>query len=153
MTGEPEPISHAALRALERELTDLRAESDAVAATLRDTDSVGDRADQADELQRATELTRLETRIAELTTRLRQAAVAGPPRTDVVSVGSTVTLRFSDDTTETIQIGEVAEELDQTLVPADSPLGRALLGHHVGETVHYDTPRGRGTATVLTIGR
>ncbi|MFC1437554.1 GreA/GreB family elongation factor [Streptacidiphilus sp. N1-10] len=150
--GEAEPISDTARRALERDLAELRAERQKVAATLGDADEAGDSADQADELQRADDLTALDDRIAELETRLRQSALAGPPRTDVVGVGSTATVRFGDDSTQAIQIGEVAEELDETLVTADSPLGRALLGHRVGETVAYATPRGQDTATVLTIG-
>lgn len=79
MTGGPEPISDAAREALERELADLRAERETVAATLRGGERVGDRADEADELQRGTELDRLDTRIAETDGRLREAAVAGPP--------------------------------------------------------------------------
>ncbi|MGC5004988.1 GreA/GreB family elongation factor [Streptomyces sp. DT203] len=154
MTGGPEPISDAAREALERELADLRAERETVAATLRGGERVGDRADEADELQRGTELDRLDTRIAEINGRLREAAVAGPPRTDKVGVGSTVTVRFADaDATETtVQIGEVAEALDRTLVTADSPLGRALLGRRVGDTVNYETPEGRSTAVVLSLG-
>ncbi len=152
-TGEPEPISHTALRALEQELADLRAERETVAATLRDhdADNPGDQADQADELQRATELTRLDDRMSELTTRIRQAALAGPPSADVVGVGSTVTVRFGDDSTESVQIGEIAEHLEQTAVTADSPLGRALLGRRVGDTVAYETPGGRDTATVTAL--
>ena len=152
MTGEPEPINHTARQALERELADLRARRETVAATLGDADSPGDSADEADELERANEVVRLDTRISDITTRLRQAALAGPPRTDVVSVGGTVTVHYSDDSTESIHIGEVAESLDHTLVMADSPLGRALLGHRVGDTVEYDTPGGPRTATVRSIG-
>lgn len=74
MTGGPEPISAAAREALERELDELRTEREAVAVTLRDGggDETGDRADQADELQRGTELTRLDRRIDELHGRLRE---------------------------------------------------------------------------------
>ena len=153
MTGEPEPISPTALRALEQELADLRSERETVAATLRDTDSdaVGDQADQADELQRATELARLDTRISGISTRIGRAAVAGPPSADVVGVGSTVTVRFSDNSTESVNIGGVAEELDHTLVTADSPLGHALLGHRVGDTVTYETPGGQDSATVVAL--
>lgn len=152
MTALPEPISADARRAIEKELADLRAERATVAATLKDVDSTGDRADQANELQRAGDIARLDDRIEALTVRLREANVAGPPRTDVVGVGSTVTVRFADDTTETIEISEVAEELDHTLVTADSPLGRALLGARPGDTVYYDAPEGQETATVLSIG-
>jgi transcription elongation factor GreA len=152
MTGGPEPISDVAREALERELADLRAERETVAATLRGGERVGDMADEADELQRGTELDRLDTRIAEVDGRLREAAVAGPPRTDRVGVGSTVTVRFADSTEATVQIGEVAEVLDRTLVTADSPLGRALLGCRAGDTINYETPAGRSTAVVLSLG-
>ncbi|MGW3247317.1 GreA/GreB family elongation factor [Streptomyces sp. NPDC001070] len=152
MSGGPEPISAAALRALQQELSELRTERASVAATLRDDDSVGDRADEADELQRASELARLDGRVAEIEDRIRGAAIAGPPPTDVVGVGSTLSVRFADGTESTLQIGEAAEERDRTLVTADSPLGRALLGHRAGDTVDYETPEGGTSALVLAIG-
>lgn len=154
MTGGPEPLSAVARAAFERDLADLRSERETVAVTLRDGggDQVGDRADQADELQRVTELQRLDARIADIEGRLREGAVAGPPSTDTVGVGSTVTVRFADATETTVQIGEVAEFLDATMVTADSPLGRALLGHRAGDTVTYATPAGRTTAVVVSLG-
>ncbi|MBY8881301.1 GreA/GreB family elongation factor [Actinacidiphila acidipaludis] len=152
MAGEPEPISPAARRALEQDLADLRAERAAVAATLGRTDSEGDRADQADELQRADDLTRLDDRIDDLTVRLRQAATAGPPAAGVAGVGSTVTVRFDDGTTQELHIGEIADEDDSALVTARSPLGRALLGRRGGDAVFYDTPTGPRTATVESVG-
>ncbi|MFH8621272.1 GreA/GreB family elongation factor [Streptomyces vietnamensis] len=154
MTGGPEPLSAVAREALERELADLRTEREAVAVTLRDGggDEVGDRADQADELQRADELDRIAGRITEIEGRLREGAVAGAPSTGAVGVGSSVTVRFADGTESTVQIGELANALDATLVTADSPLGRALLGHRAGDTVTYDTPEGRATAVVVSLG-
>ncbi|MGW4982355.1 GreA/GreB family elongation factor [Streptomyces mirabilis] len=152
MTSEAGPISAEARRALEQELADLHAERNAVAATLGDTDSAGDTADQADELQRATQLDHLDARITRITVRLDGAAEAGPPRTDVVDLGSTVTVRFADGGEETVQIGDVAEPLDQTLVTTDSPLGRALLGHRAGDSVSYEAPEGRTTVTVQSLG-
>ncbi|WP_329625073.1 GreA/GreB family elongation factor [Streptomyces sp. NBC_01255] len=154
MTGGPEPLSAITRAAFERELADLRAERETVAVTLRDGggDQVGDRADQADELQRVTELQRLDARITDIDARLREGSVAGPPNTDEVGVGSSVTVRFADGVETTVQIGEVAEVLDATMVTADSPLGRALLGHRAGDTVTYDTPEGRTSAVVLALG-
>ncbi|AKJ08778.1 nucleoside diphosphate kinase regulator [Streptomyces incarnatus] len=152
MTGDPEPISAAARHALEQELADLRDERRLVAGTLRDTTEVGDQADQADQLQRADQLDRLDRRIGTITERLRQADVAGPAPTDVVGVGSTVTVRFPDGSVETLRIGELAEALDQNLVTSDSPLGRALLGHRPGDSVHFDTPDGPSSVVVVSIG-
>ncbi|MEU9080233.1 GreA/GreB family elongation factor [Kitasatospora sp. NPDC048538] len=153
MTGGPEPISPEGLRAVQEDLAQLRAERARAAATLRAEDPVGDRADAADELQRASDVLRLDRRIAELELRLHEAEVAGPPATDVVGVGSTVTLRFADGSRETVAVGELAEHLEQNLVTADSPLGRALLGHRAGDTVDYQTPGGGTSAVVLSIGR
>ncbi|WP_333767757.1 GreA/GreB family elongation factor [Streptomyces sp. IBSBF 2435] len=154
MTGGSEPLSPDAHRALERELSDLRDERRSYAVTLRgnDADAPGDSADQADELQRATEVARLDTRIADVTERLHDATVSVSPRSDVVGVGSTVTVRFADGTTDTVHIGELADDRDEELVTADSPLGRGLLGRRAGDAVAYDTPEGPGTAAVVSIG-
>ncbi|MEU8513530.1 GreA/GreB family elongation factor [Kitasatospora sp. NPDC048722] len=152
MTDGPEPISADALRALHQELTELRVARDAVAGTLREGEPTGDRADEADELQRADDVTRIDRRIAEIEDRIREAAVAGPPSTDAVGVGSTVTVRFSDGEEATFHLGELAEDLDEGLITADSPLGRALLGCHAGETVTYDTPDGTTRTKLLSLG-
>ncbi|MFI2606517.1 GreA/GreB family elongation factor [Kitasatospora sp. NPDC018619] len=151
MSGEPEPISAEGLRAVREELAQLRVERGQVAATLRGVEP-GDAADAADELQRAAEVDRLDRRITELEARLREAAVAGEPSARVVGVGSTVTVRFDDGTEETVEVSELAEERDLTLVTYDSPLGKALLGRHAGETVTYDTPAGAASAVVLSVG-
>ncbi|MFH9404167.1 GreA/GreB family elongation factor [Streptomyces sp. NPDC017638] len=90
---------------------------------------------------------RLDRRIEDITERLREAEA-----TDAVGVGSTVTVRFPGGEAETLRIAELAEALDQTLVTADSPLGRALLGRRPGDTVRHDTPDGPATAVVVSIG-
>ncbi|MFD4370818.1 GreA/GreB family elongation factor [Streptomyces sp. NPDC058486] len=153
MTAGPEPISEAARAALNRELSELRAERAKVASTLGDADEPGDRADQADELQRATEAERLDAKIEEIEGRLREASEAGTPSSGgKVGVGSTVGVRFGDGTESTLHIGELADADDPGLVTADSPLGRALLGHVAGDSVSYATPLGRTTAVVLSVG-
>ncbi|RFC70369.1 GreA/GreB family elongation factor [Streptomyces sp. AcE210] len=152
MSGEPEPMSATERRALEQELADVTAERNADAATLQDTTEVGDRADQADELIRSDEVDRLDARIDEIKVRLRSAADAGAPSTDVVGVGSTVEVRYADGSVATVQIGEGAAVLDRTLVTADSPLGSALLGRRAGDSVSYDAPDGQATVTVVSLG-
>ncbi|MFI8127350.1 MULTISPECIES: GreA/GreB family elongation factor [Streptomyces] len=152
MTSDSLPISAAARHALERELAGVRTERETVAATLGDTDVVGDRADDADELRRSADLARLDARITEITTRLRQADDAGPPPVGVVGVGSTVTVRFDDGTEQTVTLGEVTEGPDTSLVTAESPLGRALRGRRPGDAVRYRTPDGEAAATVVSLG-
>ncbi|SFG49356.1 GreA/GreB family elongation factor [Streptomyces mirabilis] len=103
-------------------------------------------------MRRATQWDRLDARITEITVRLDGAAEAGPPRTDVVGRGSTVTVRFADGGEETVQIGDVAGPLDGTLVTTDSPLGRALLGRRAGDSISYEASDGRTTVTVRSLG-
>ncbi|MGW7423877.1 GreA/GreB family elongation factor, partial [Streptomyces sp. NPDC054813] len=122
------------------------------AAPGRGHDSPGDHADEADELQRAEDLRRLDARIEDITLRLHQAAVARPAPAGVVGVGSTVTVRFTDGAVQNIAIGEIASAADENLVTEDSPLGRALLGHRVGDTVSFKTPQGATDATVVSLG-
>ncbi|MEV7320684.1 GreA/GreB family elongation factor [Streptomyces sp. NPDC093970] len=149
--GGTEPISAEGRRALEQQLADLHAERQDVAATLSGDDSPGDHADQADELQRADDLRRLDARIEDITLRLHQAAVAAPAPAGVVGVGSTVTVRFADGAVQSVAIGEIASADDENLVTEDSPLGRALLGHRVGDTVRFETPQGGTEATVVSL--
>lgn len=153
MTSDPLPISAAARQALEQELADVRAERETVAATLQDPDIVaGDRGDAADQLQRSGDLARLDRRIEDITIRLRQADDAGPPPVGVVGVGSTVTVRFDDGAEQTVSIGEVTQGYDASLVTADSPLGKALMGCRPGDAVRYRTPDGEAGAVVVSLG-
>lgn len=151
MTSDFAPIDAEARYALERELADLRAQREKLAATLPGAEETGGAVDRADRLRRAMHLGPLDARIRQITARLHGAASAGPARTDVVGIGTIVTVRFADDQVQTVHIGEVAEELDPSLVTADSPFGRALIGHRAGDTVTYDTPEGRATTVVLSI--
>ncbi|MFD0370069.1 GreA/GreB family elongation factor [Streptomyces sp. NPDC059071] len=152
MTDGPEPISADALRALRQELAELRAQRRAVAATLRDDNPVGDRADDADELRRADDLDRLDREIAGIEARLDEGAAAPAPSAVEVGVGSTVTVRFEDGGESTVHLGELADADDPALVTSDSPLGSALLGRRAGDTVTYRTPGGPMSAVVVSVG-
>ncbi|MEU2893743.1 GreA/GreB family elongation factor, partial [Streptomyces albidoflavus] len=94
----------------------------------------------------------LDARIEDITTRLRQADDAGPPPVGVVGVGSTVTVRFDDGAERIVSIGEVTQGYDASLVTADSPLGKALMGCRPGDAVRYRTPDGEAGAVVVSLG-
>ncbi|MEV5645263.1 GreA/GreB family elongation factor [Streptomyces flaveolus] len=92
----------------------------------------------------------LEQERADLQT--ERARVAATLRDSEEGVGSSVTVRYGDGTEETLEIGERAEASDQELITAEGPLGRALLGRRPGDMVTYDTPEGRTTAAVVSLG-
>jgi transcription elongation factor GreA len=64
--------------------------------------------------------------------------------TSTVSTGSIVEIRYEgDDDTEKYLVGSIEERQEGLdVVSPESPLGSALLGHKVGESVQYQAPGG-----------
>ena len=74
---------------------------------------------------------------------------------DVVDLGDTVTVRRegSVDREHFTIVGELESRLDDSWVSTEAPLGSALLGAHVGESVEVSTPGGVTRYDVLRIER
>jgi transcription elongation factor GreA len=92
------------------------------------------------------ELGKLDGRIAQLTDILERAKVGETPADDgVVEPGMKVTYRFAgDDDEETFLLGSRAMGDDGLQVYSpQSPLGSAINGHSVGDTVEYEAPNGK----------
>lgn len=89
---------------------------------------------------------KLEARIRQLTQLLRDAKVGEAPMdAGVAGPGMVVTVRFAGDSdTERFLIGsrEDSGAGDLPIYSAQSPLGRALTGASVGESVSYTLPNG-----------
>ena len=138
---------------LESELADLRRRRDQLHSELQaDAESVGDRGDAADSLQRAEELGGIDEQISRLTWLLAggNATVEGQ-----LPNGTQVKLRWPDGEETAMRVVNFIEETpageeDSTLT-ADSPLGLALYGHKAGDTIKYRTPRGEQEVTLLSI--
>ena len=71
-----------------------------------------------------------------------------------VEVGSRVTVDFGNGEPETyclIDAWSPKPEGSVAVLSAQTPVGRALLGHRVGDTVTFHAPRGTGELRLLTI--
>lgn len=138
---------------LEAELTELKRRRDQLRSDLQaDAETVGDRGDAADALQRAEDLGGVEEQISRVTWLLAggNAAVEGQ-----LPNGTEVRLRFSDGEEVTMRVVNFIEETpagaEDTTLTADSPLGLALFGHKAGAEITYRTPRGEQQVTLLSI--
>ena len=141
-----------ARRALTEELEVLRSRRREFADGLDSDDFPGDRADQADAIERLSELQSIERRIDEVTRLLANGVDSDTPSpSGEVSVGSIVTLRYPDGTTDVLRVGTVVEADDATVVTADSPLGVALLGRSAGQDIDWSTPNGQREARVVQV--
>lgn len=93
-------------------------------------------------------------RAFELAEILRRAEVGDKPDDGLVEPGMVVTIADADGEKLTFLLGDRALlALDKTLeveaLSPGSPLGVAVDGRHVGDTVTFDTPRGIRTVTIL----
>jgi transcription elongation factor GreA len=91
----------------------------------------------------------LERRIRVLRERLDNGSIVEPAGTEVVGVGSRVTI--ADETGAQLEV-EISSVGGRGTSSPSSPLGAALLGRRVGETVEVSAPRGAWKATILAIG-
>lgn len=140
---------------METELAQLRGRRNRLCADRAENpESVGDRGDAADALQRGVDLAGIDEQSARLSWLLAggNAAVAGQ-----LPNGTEVRLRFPDGEEVTMRVINFIEETpagaeDSTLT-ADSPLGLALFGRKTGDHVVYPTPRGELAVTLLAIGQ
>ena len=143
-----------ARRALTEELEVLRSRRREFADGLDSNDFPGDRADQADAIERLSELQSIDRRIDEVTRLLADSGDTDQPNSPgKVSVGSVVTLRYPDGTTDVLRVGTVVEADDATVVTADSPLGVALLGRSAGQDIDWSTPTGQREARVEQVSQ
>jgi transcription elongation factor GreA len=90
----------------------------------------------------------LEARIRTLRSRLNHAVVVESEGGDAVAVGSHVVIEDGDGERMEVEISSVG---GAGAVSPDSPLGRALLGASVGDTVQVEAPRGAWIARVVSV--
>ena len=90
----------------------------------------------------------LEARIRTLRSRLDGARIVEQASSDAVGIGSVIDVEDDAGQTMTIEISAVG---GAGTVSPTSPLGSALLGRKLGETVDVQAPRGAWRATVKRI--
>ncbi len=126
-----------------------------LAARLRDAIKMGDLSENADYIMAKEEQAFLEGRIQELQTLLRAATIVnsnGHGEAGIVNVGATVTVQEPGQDPETFTlVGAKEASPRQGKISNESPIGRALLGRRVGETVTAETPGGSIKLKILKI--
>jgi transcription elongation factor GreA len=86
---------------------------------------------------------KLEARIRQLSQLLREAKVGeAPTSSGVAGPGMVVEVRYDDGEIERFLIGSREDKAEIPVYSANSPLGLALTGAKVGDTVTYALPNG-----------
>lgn len=134
------------LERLQKELVELKGpRRQELSARLRAAISQGDLSENADYIQAKEDQGFLEGRIQELETILRNVAIIDENKRNRVSVdvGAHVTIQEDDFDPETYYVvGPKEANPVQNRISHESPIGRALMGHRVGDVVVAETPAG-----------
>jgi transcription elongation factor GreA len=143
---------------LQAELEDLTTRGRVeIAALIETARALGDLKENGDYHAAKDSQGKMESRIRLLERMLKNATVVdAAPSDGTVTHGSAVTLRYEGDSegeTTDFFVGSIEERQGSlTVVSPGSPLGQALLGHVVGETVEYAAPGGNLRVEIVKIG-
>jgi transcription elongation factor GreA len=115
-----------------------------IARKIETARELGDLSENGDYHAAKEEQGKMEGRIMHLSAILENHVIVDPSESDEVRVGSVVEIRYEgDDDTERFLLGSIEERgSDLEVMSPGSPLGSALLGKKVGDTVRYETPTG-----------
>jgi transcription elongation factor GreA len=143
---EGEQLTAKQAEALREELAGLEGpRREEVVAAIKKAREFGDLSENFEYHAAKNEQGLLEARIRTLRARLDGAKIVEEASSDAVGIGSVIDVEDDAGQTMTIEISAVG---GAGTVSPTSPLGSALLGRKVGETVDVQAPRGAWRATV-----
>ena len=140
---------------LKEELAQLKGPGrESLAKRLRAAIQEGDLSENADYHKAKEDQGFLEGRIQELEYLLKNAIIvaAYEGERDQVDIGARVTIQEEDAPPETyLMVGAKEADPRNGRISHESPIGRALMGRRVGETVTVETPAGLLSLKILQI--
>lgn len=139
---------------LEHELDNLKTEGRIdIAEKLKIARSYGDLSENSEYDEAKSEQAKIEARIQELEYQLEYAEIIDNADKDVVSMGSKVTVLRMSDNVEAIYeiVGFAQSNPSDGKISDESPVGKALAGARIGETVTVEAPIGTIQYTIKSI--
>lgn len=150
------PMTLEGYKSLEEELQRLKAvERPRIIAAISEARAHGDLSENA-EYHAAKEQQGLnEARVAELEDKINRAEIIDISKLsgDTVKFGATVTLEDEDSGEKVTYkiVGDTEANLRDRKISISSPIGRALIGKSMGESVDVTTPKGTRTFEILKV--
>lgn len=148
-------LTQEGLKNLEDELQDLKVvRRKDVAAKIKEARGQGDLSENAEYDAAKEEQAEIEARIVTIENMLRNAEVIdSDTNTDSVSIGNKIKL-FDNEFEEEVEytlVGSAEADPFNGKISNESPIGSALLGHKVGDTIEAETPDGTISFKILEI--
>ena len=154
MSSETPKLSQAAYKRLEAEHVQMTTHGRVeIAAKIEAARALGDLKENGDYHAAKEEQGKMEGRIAHIAALLENAEIVEAGDFETVQAGCVVTIVYEgDDTPEKYLVGSIEERRDGLdVVSPTSPLGEALLGGSIDETVTYESPGGQLKVKITAI--
>ncbi len=156
--AEPIVVTDEGLKKLQEELEYLKTtKRKEVVEAIRVALSFGDLSENSEYDEAKTEQGKTESRIQELEEMLKHVKVISEHdiKTDVVNVGNVVKVLDIDfdEEIEYSVVGSTEANPMLNRVSDQSPIGKAIIGAKVGDTVSFMTPGGEASLKILEISR
>lgn len=137
-------VSESRLEELKEELDNLKVKKRIeIAERLKNAKDFGDLSENSEYTEAREEQARVEARIFELEDVLKRAAVIERSKgSGEVNVGCLVTVRKDNQNFSYAIVGPNETEPEKGKISHESPLGKALMGHKVGDSITFKTPGG-----------
>jgi transcription elongation factor GreA len=145
MASDKVPMLAEGYRQIEDELKRLKQERPQIVDAIEEARAHGDLSENAEYHAAKERQGQVEATIADLEDKLSRALVIDPTTLsgDKIVFGATVSLVDQDDKKVRYQlVGQQEADAKVGRISYNSPLGRALIGRHVGEEVEVTTPSG-----------
>ena len=111
----------------------------------------GDLSENAEYTAAREKQSRVESRIAEIEEILQGAQIIASDGDGTVSLGDTVEVELNGNSMTFDVVGTIEADPLNGKISHESPLGAALMGKHVGDTVTVKTPKGEKNYTIKKI--
>ena len=146
-------VTRAGLKKMELELAKLdELERAEVTERIRAAREFGEGAESCEFLGARLDLERLDLRVAELRRLIPQCEVIEEtPGGGEVRPGARVAVQCDGAVEEFQIVGSLEADPLHGRISYESPLGRTLLGRHIGDSVEWESPEGLHEARLLTI--
>ena len=147
-------LTQEGLDEIKKELEELKlVKRPEVIEALKEARAQGDLSENAEYDAARNEQAVVESRIKELEAMVENAKVIEKTNSDVVSIGSNVTLEYVEDNEkeEYSIVGSKEADPFSNKISNESPIAQAILGKRKGATVSVDSPNGKYDVKIIAV--
>lgn len=123
---------------LEKELADLIAQRPAIAERIATARAFGDLSENQEYTDARAEQKTVENRIIELEEIIKNAEIIKTPKSDNITIGSTVVIDMAGKEFTYSVVGPVEANPLEGKISHESPIGKALLGRKVNDSFDFN---------------